>query len=66
MKIVEDNEKHVFELRGRMVFEAEGLLDALKKLSQHFGELAEGGDGIPMLGGTNIKCSRKGGKSISV
>lgn len=44
----------IFKLNGTMVFEAENIDDAFKRLAYHFLDLSEDGEGIEMLGGTGI------------
>ena len=44
----------LFELSGKMRFEAKDIDDAFRKLSQHFKSLADGGDGIELLDKSDV------------
>ena len=44
----------IFKLYGTMVFEAEDIDDAFRRLAFHFLALTEGQEGLEMLGGTGI------------
>ena len=48
-----------YELVGRIVFKANDLLDAFKKLSEHFEKLSEGQDSDLPVGGTDVKLKKE-------
>ena len=54
--------KIIFKLFGEMYFEAKNIDDAFKKVSEHFGSLANGGDGIELLPETDIHIKPLKGK----
>jgi len=44
-----------FKLFGEMFFEADDIEDAFDKLAGHFRILSNGGEGIDLLSGTDVK-----------
>ena len=48
-----------YELAGRIVFKAKDILDAFKKLSDHFGKLSKGQRSDLPVGGTDVRLKKK-------
>lgn len=48
-----------YELVGRIVFKAKDIMDAFRKLSEHFRQLSEGQDSNLPVGGTDVKLKKE-------
>jgi len=55
-----------FILSGKMIFDAKGLDDAFMKLSKHFKDMRNGGDGMEMYPGSKVTLKIKKGKNENI